>query len=83
MEPRAPGGEHVGAVEHQQMQVDVQVQRRTEALDERDHAGLSIGPGAQPCTALRRRRQRPSHHPEHAGQQIRSRGKEQAQRPGE
>jgi len=83
MEPRAPGGERIGAVQHQQMQVDVQVQRRTEALDERHYVGLGIGRGAQPCTALRRRRQRPSHHPEHACQQIRSRGKEQAQRPWE
>ena len=82
-ETRSPGGEGIGPVEHQQMQVDVQVERRAKALDERDDAGLGTDTSAKPRTTLHRRGQRSRHHSEHAGEQVRARREEQAQRPRE
>ena len=65
------------------MQVDVQVERRAKALDERDDAGLGTDTSAKPRTTLHRRGQRSRHHSEHAGEQVRACREEQAQRPRE
>ena len=81
MEPHSPDGEGVSAVEHQQMQVDVQVQRRAEALDERHNASLCASADAKTGTTLHRRGQGARHNREHVGEQVGTRREEQAQRP--
>ena len=69
----------VDPVQHQQVKVDVQVQRAAEALDQGHGARLRVGL-FMPCLADQVRGDRPVDDAEHGRQGGRFRGKQEAQR---
>ena len=48
MEDRRARAAAIHAIEHQAMQMDVEIGRRAEALDERDRTGVSLAAFAVP-----------------------------------
>ena len=72
-------GALVDPIEHQAVQVDVQVGGGTKALDQRDRAAVSL-PGLQSGLIEQPARDGTVHHLQHRRHQQRLRGQQQAQR---
>ena len=72
----------VHTVQHQTMQVDVEVGRRAEALDQRDRAALTLA-GAQPDIGQQMARDHTLHPLQHRRDELGLRGQQHAQRDGQ
>ena len=66
MKARVLAGKGVGTIEDKNVQMDVELERKSEPLNKCDQAGLG-NTRSQPCAVRERRRQCPSHHREHPG----------------
>ena len=66
-------------VEHETMQVDVDIGRRAESLDERHRAGVG-GPSLAPCLLEQEPCNDPVHDTQHRGEQLRVGGEQNPQR---
>ena len=76
---RAVGAAPVHPVQHQAVQVDVEVGRRAEALDQRDGAAVAFV-GLEPGSLQQMARDHALHHLQHRRDQLGLRGQQQAQR---